>query len=154
MISIQAIVNQKFTSHFHSLWPLKLPTSSMIEIQDYTNALKVLKEYPSEDGLHIDTLLDSDKHGALTYNDFLILPGKISKAIILLFQSVVISNLMNSFPGIGRYFGYQDNQAIHHQGPSPVFSYGYRDGTQHGHPHGSSRRSGRYTQQLLTRGAG
>jgi IMP dehydrogenase len=45
---------------------------------DYTKALEVLeREYPTRDGLDIDTLLDSDKHGALTYNDFLILPGYI-----------------------------------------------------------------------------
>ncbi|KAJ5112148.1 hypothetical protein N7532_000193 [Penicillium argentinense] len=50
----------------------------MAEIQDYTKALEVLQEYPSRDGLHVDTLLDSDKRGALTYNDFLILPGYIS----------------------------------------------------------------------------
>ncbi|KAL1966574.1 hypothetical protein VTN77DRAFT_3985 [Rasamsonia byssochlamydoides] len=48
------------------------------EILDYTKALEVLeKEYPTRDGLDVDTLLDSDKHGALTYNDFLILPGYI-----------------------------------------------------------------------------
>ncbi|GAD92443.1 IMP dehydrogenase, putative [Paecilomyces variotii No. 5] len=47
------------------------------ELQDYTKALEVLKEYPDRDGLDVDTLLDSDKHGALTYNDFLILPGYI-----------------------------------------------------------------------------
>lgn len=53
------------------------------EIQDYTKALEVLqKEYTTSDGLDIDTLLDSDKHGALTYNDFLILPGYIGKARI------------------------------------------------------------------------
>ncbi|KAL2013113.1 hypothetical protein VTN00DRAFT_638 [Thermoascus crustaceus] len=50
------------------------------EIQDYTKALEVLKEYQSRDGLDVDTLLDSDKHGALTYNDFLILPGYIGFA--------------------------------------------------------------------------
>ncbi|KAJ5546024.1 Aldolase-type TIM barrel [Penicillium frequentans] len=50
----------------------------MAEIQDYTKALEILKEYPSGDGLHVDDLLDSDKHGALTYNDFLILPGSIT----------------------------------------------------------------------------
>ncbi|KAH0593203.1 hypothetical protein MHUMG1_08925 [Metarhizium humberi] len=53
----------------------------MVQIQDYTKALEVLKEYSPGDGLHVDTLLDSEKHGALTYNDFLILPGSISKAI-------------------------------------------------------------------------
>ncbi|PYH49104.1 putative IMP dehydrogenase [Aspergillus saccharolyticus JOP 1030-1] len=48
------------------------------EIQDYTKAVEVLKnEYKVSDGLDVDTLLDSDKHGALTYNDFLILPGYI-----------------------------------------------------------------------------
>ncbi|EEA20903.1 inosine-5'-monophosphate dehydrogenase [Talaromyces marneffei ATCC 18224] len=48
------------------------------EIQDYTKALEILeKQYPTRDGLDVDTLLDSDKHGALTYNDFLILPGYI-----------------------------------------------------------------------------
>ncbi|KAJ6136950.1 hypothetical protein N7497_012202 [Penicillium chrysogenum] len=49
----------------------------MVEVLDYTKALEVLKEYPG-DGLHVDTLLDSDSHGALTYNDFLILPGAIT----------------------------------------------------------------------------
>lgn len=53
----------------------------MPEILDYTKALDVLKEYESRDGLHVDSLLDSDKHGALTYNDFLILPGKIGKTV-------------------------------------------------------------------------
>ncbi|KAF9884326.1 Inosine-5'-monophosphate dehydrogenase 1 [Aspergillus nanangensis] len=48
------------------------------EIQDYTKALEVLdKDYQVRDGLDADTLLDSDKHGALTYNDFLVLPGYI-----------------------------------------------------------------------------
>jgi IMP dehydrogenase len=49
------------------------------EIQDYAKALEVLKTYTTSDGLDVDTLLDSDKHGALTYNDFLILPGYIGK---------------------------------------------------------------------------
>lgn len=50
------------------------------EIKDYSKALDVLKEYPTKDGLDVDTLIDSDKHGALTYNDFLILPGYIGMA--------------------------------------------------------------------------
>lgn len=54
------------------------------EVQDYTKALEVLeKDYPSRDGLDVDTLIDSDKHGALTYNDFLILPGYIGKTAIV-----------------------------------------------------------------------
>ncbi|KAJ5888369.1 Cystathionine beta-synthase core [Penicillium taxi] len=47
------------------------------EIEDYSKALEVVKTYTTQDGLDADTLLDSDKHGALTYNDFLILPGYI-----------------------------------------------------------------------------
>lgn len=49
------------------------------EIEDYTKALEVVKTYTNKDGLDVDTLLDSDKHGALTYNDFLLLPGYIGK---------------------------------------------------------------------------
>lgn len=59
------------------------------EIQDFTKALQVLeKDYPTRDGLDVNTLLDSDKHGALTYNDFLILPGYIG-------ESKAISSLKN-----------------------------------------------------------
>ena len=34
-------------------------------------------EYPEKDGLDVYTLLDSTKNGALTYNDFLVMPGYI-----------------------------------------------------------------------------
>ncbi|KLJ05709.1 inosine-5'-monophosphate dehydrogenase [Blastomyces silverae] len=44
---------------------------------DPTKALEVLKNDYSGDGLDINQLLDSEKRGALTYNDFLILPGYI-----------------------------------------------------------------------------
>ncbi|KAL4787404.1 IMP dehydrogenase/GMP reductase [Aspergillus varians] len=55
-----------------------LGRSMHAEFQDHTKALEVLeKEYQTKDGLDVDTLLDSDKHGALTYNDFLVLPGYI-----------------------------------------------------------------------------
>lgn len=74
----------------------------MAEIQDYTKALDVLKEYPSSDGLHIDTLLDSDKHGALTYNDFLILPGYIGK-ISRPHNKCLLVNAVGRFPGIRCY---------------------------------------------------
>jgi hypothetical protein len=116
----------------------------MVEVLDYTKALEVLKEYPG-DGLHVDTLLDSDSHGALTYNDFLILPGSISKAMITI-SWVVLSNRTNSLPGIGCFVGNQSNPAVHHQGPSTVFSHGHCDRTQHGHPYGSPGRSGCYPQ--------
>jgi IMP dehydrogenase len=46
---------------------------------DCTKALEILeKEYPEKDGLDVYTLLDSTKNGALTYNDFLVMPGYIS----------------------------------------------------------------------------
>jgi IMP dehydrogenase len=50
------------------------------EIQDYRKAVDVLKEYEASDGLHITELIDSKKHGGLTYNDFLVLPGYIGFA--------------------------------------------------------------------------
>ena len=44
------------------------------EVMDFSKALEVLeKEYPNRDGLDAKTLLDSQKNGGLTYNDFLIL---------------------------------------------------------------------------------
>ncbi|QSZ36341.1 hypothetical protein DSL72_006217 [Monilinia vaccinii-corymbosi] len=50
------------------------------QVLDPTKALEVLKEYESRDGLGIHDLIDSKKHGGLTYNDFLILPGYIGFA--------------------------------------------------------------------------
>ncbi|KAF4631228.1 hypothetical protein G7Y89_g6905 [Cudoniella acicularis] len=47
------------------------------ELVDHTKALEVLKLYEERDGLDIKSLLDSKKHGGLTYNDFLVLPGYI-----------------------------------------------------------------------------
>ncbi|KAI9760121.1 MAG: hypothetical protein M4579_001841 [Chaenotheca gracillima] len=44
---------------------------------DHTKALEVLREYQTRDGIDAKTLLDSDKRGGLTYNDFLVLPGYI-----------------------------------------------------------------------------
>lgn len=46
---------------------------------DFKTALEHLKSYNVSDGLSIDQLLDSSTNGigGLTYNDFLLLPGKI-----------------------------------------------------------------------------
>jgi IMP dehydrogenase len=44
---------------------------------DPAKALDVLSQYEARDGLDINELLDSRKHGGLTYNDFLVLPGYI-----------------------------------------------------------------------------
>lgn len=46
-------------------------------ILDHTTAVDVLAEYKSRDGLDRQELMDTTKHGGLTYNDFLILPGYI-----------------------------------------------------------------------------
>ncbi|RFU75315.1 inosine-5 -monophosphate dehydrogenase imd2 [Trichoderma arundinaceum] len=47
------------------------------KILDYASALQVLEEYKTRDGLDRQELMDTTKHGGLTYNDFLILPGYI-----------------------------------------------------------------------------
>lgn len=54
------------------------PLLSPMPVQDHHSALEVLKkEYPHADGIDVNTLLDSARHGGLTYNDFLVLPGYI-----------------------------------------------------------------------------
>ncbi|CAG9989895.1 unnamed protein product [Clonostachys byssicola] len=56
------------------------------KVLDYSTALDVLKEYKSRDGLDIHELMDTAKHGGLTYNDFLLLPGYIgfpASAVVL-----------------------------------------------------------------------
>ncbi|KAF8621487.1 hypothetical protein AX15_007774 [Amanita polypyramis BW_CC] len=44
---------------------------------DPSTALEHLENYPNNDGLSIQNLMNSVVHGGLTYNDFLLLPGKI-----------------------------------------------------------------------------
>ena len=44
---------------------------------DPATAAEVLKSYERSDGLSVADLMDSRVHGGLTYNDFLLLPGKI-----------------------------------------------------------------------------
>lgn len=45
-----------------------------------SRALQVLQEYQHQDGLSAQDLMDSKIHGGLTYNDFLLLPGRIDFA--------------------------------------------------------------------------
>ncbi len=48
-------------------------------LEDYNDALKVLESnYKAQDGLDAASLMDSHFVGGLTYNDFLILPGRIN----------------------------------------------------------------------------
>ena len=60
------------------------PLMSSGKIENHKSALDILKsQYSNKDGIDVHTLLDSAKHGGLTYNDFLILPGYIGMAIAL-----------------------------------------------------------------------
>lgn len=47
------------------------------KLLDHGKALEVLAEYKTADGLDIHQLMDTTKHGGLTYNDFLLMPGYI-----------------------------------------------------------------------------
>jgi IMP dehydrogenase len=49
----------------------------MSQFLDHKSALEYLSTYPSRDGLSAAELMSSVKHGGLTYNDFLLLPGHI-----------------------------------------------------------------------------
>ena len=44
---------------------------------DPSKAFDELKKYSSPDGLSVNDLMNANLHGGLTYNDFLLLPGKI-----------------------------------------------------------------------------
>ena len=45
-----------------------------------SQALQTLQEYENRDGLSASDLMNSRIHGGLTYNDFLLLPGRINFA--------------------------------------------------------------------------
>ncbi|EDO16110.1 hypothetical protein Kpol_1001p22 [Vanderwaltozyma polyspora DSM 70294] len=49
----------------------------MASFNDCSRALESLNQYQTKDGLSVSELMDSRTRGGLTYNDFLILPGKI-----------------------------------------------------------------------------
>lgn len=48
-----------------------------MSFEDPAKAFEVLKQYETLDGIDVKTLMDSVTRGGLTYNDFLMLPGKI-----------------------------------------------------------------------------
>jgi IMP dehydrogenase len=50
----------------------------MSQLLDHKSALEHLSTYSSRDGLSAAELMSSVKHGGLTYNDFLLLPGHIN----------------------------------------------------------------------------
>jgi IMP dehydrogenase len=47
---------------------------------DPSTALSVLSSYSRGDGLDVSELMESRTHGGLTYNEFLLLPGRIDFA--------------------------------------------------------------------------
>lgn len=57
-----------------------LPTTIMSSSNTYESpsaAFDLLQTYQQRDGLSVSDLMNSKIHGGLTYNDFLMLPGKI-----------------------------------------------------------------------------
>jgi IMP dehydrogenase len=63
------------------------------------SALDVLKSYERSDGLSVHDLMESRIHGGLTYNDFLLLPGKIDfPASDVLIESRITKNVVLKTP--------------------------------------------------------
>jgi IMP dehydrogenase / GMP reductase domain len=60
----------------HILSPPTMSSNSAAFL-DPSKAFEELEKYPSLDGLSVKELINSTLHGGLTYNDFLMLPGKI-----------------------------------------------------------------------------
>lgn len=66
---------------------------------DPSTALEHLKTYSRSDGLSVADLMDSQVHGGLTYNDFLLLPGKIDfPASDVLTESRITRNVVLKTP--------------------------------------------------------
>lgn len=66
---------------------------------DPSAALEHLKTYSRSDGLSVNDLMDSQIHGGLTYNDFLLLPGKINfPASDVLTESRITKNVILKTP--------------------------------------------------------
>ena len=71
---IPLIYHLSYQSSVLSRKILRMPTKSYL---DPNTALEYLKTYENADGLSVQELINSRENGGLTYNDFLILPGKI-----------------------------------------------------------------------------
>lgn len=66
---------------------------------DSSTALQHLARYSRGDGLPVSELIDSRLHGGLTYNDFLILPGKIEfSASDVVTESRITKNVVLKTP--------------------------------------------------------
>lgn len=74
---------------------------SVTNFLDASTALDHLQSYPRSDGLAVSDLMDSQLHGGLTYNDFLLLPGKIDfPASDVLTESRITRNVVLKTPFI------------------------------------------------------
>ncbi|KAF9518429.1 hypothetical protein BS47DRAFT_1420860 [Hydnum rufescens UP504] len=60
--------------------PIPTTSSTSSKFLNPATALEYLKTYERGDGLTVAELMDSTVHGGLTYDDFLVLPGKIDFA--------------------------------------------------------------------------
>lgn len=66
---------------------------------DPSSALEHLQTYSRSDGLAVQDLMNSVNHGGLTYNDFLMLPGKITfSASEVLTESKITRNVVLKTP--------------------------------------------------------
>ena len=82
---------------------------------DPSTALNHLASYIASDGLSLSELMDSRVHGGLTYNDFLLLPGKIDfPASDVITESRVTRNVVLKTPFISSPMDTvtEDNMAI------------------------------------------
>ncbi|KAK9472711.1 IMP dehydrogenase/GMP reductase [Dipodascopsis tothii] len=71
----------------------------MVGVLDYRSAEAVLSEYADRDGLDVATLMNSKANGGLTYNDFLMLPGKIDfPASVVSLESKITKNIALKTP--------------------------------------------------------
>ena len=66
---------------------------------DPKSALEHLKSYNEPDGLSVEDLMNNRVHGGLTYNDFLLLPGRIDfPASDVLTESKITRNVVLKTP--------------------------------------------------------
>ena len=64
-----------------------------------SQAPQVLQEYEHQDGLAVQDLMNSKIHGGLTYNDFLLLPGRIDFAASdVTFETKITRNITLNTP--------------------------------------------------------
>lgn len=94
MLSNLTVYNPRFENIF-----LMAPSTPTPTLLDPSTALDVLKEYERRDGLSAADLMNSVVHGGLTYNDFLMLPGKIDfSASVVSTESRITRNVVIKTP--------------------------------------------------------